>query len=312
MHKSPEQNRDDPRIGLVAEIVEEALGTPATEIVLLVEQGNVNRTYSIATRNGNFILRARFDRNEMRQFICEQQCADLIRKVHDWTPAVVAVGRYGDHCYSIQEEIPGVVASRYPGDMIEVWEQIGQYSKFFHDIRTSGYLFDLFREGPLPEGLWCQRYFDGLGEASSSKLVTRGLLTQGEFESAFEALQPLKNLAFEPTLAHGNLTPKNIMVGPSGKAHIIDWGTCQGHLAIDLDISELFVFGTPPEHVQAYLRGHRLPNDYVEQNFDLIHRLQLVRLFTTANWLCATESSRKNDLANYVAGVKSIVGRLRS
>ena len=303
---------NDPKAEIVREIVKHALGEPAVKTSLVPEQGKVNRAYMVETRNGRFVLRVRFDKDEMRKFRCEKQCADFIRRDHDWTPAVIAIGQYETHCYSFQERVDGTVASQYTGDMIGVWEQIGQYAKYFHGVSTTGYIFDVF-DGELPfDRLWCQPYFDGLKDAEESRLVEKGLMTGEEFGAAVRALEPLKRLQFEPTLAHGNLTPKNIIVDPDGKVHIIDWGSCQGNLAADLDLSELIVFARPLKHIQAYLRGHELPADYLQQRAELLDLFQLVRFFTTANWLCEINSPKEADLASYIAGAKSVTRRLNS
>ena len=303
-------DRRDPKIAAVGEILKEALHEPATTIVPIPEQGNVNAAYFADTRSGNFVVRVRFDREEMRQFEREKRCADLIRADHDWTPAVVAIGRHGNHCFSVQERVQGTVASNYQGNLLDVWEQVGRYSRYFHSIKTPGYLFDLFTEAPDPTGIWCQQYFNGLGRSEDAKLVRQGLISEADFERGLIALEPLKQLKFEPTLAHGNLTLKNIIVDTAGKAHIIDWGTCQGHSAVDLDISELLVFKTPAEALKGYLRGHNLPENYLEQNSELLDRLQLARFFTTAKWLCEIESPRKADLATYLVGARLALKRL--
>jgi fructosamine-3-kinase len=311
MGNGPELTTDVPRAETIRQIVVAALGEPATKVTLIPEQGNVNIAYDVDTRHGSFIVRVRFDRDELHQFLRERRCAELIRAEHDWTPQVLAIGKYEKHSYSIQEKVQGTVASQYKGDMNMIWEQVGRYAEFFHGIQTSGYIYDAFREGPAASGPWCQWYFDYLGEASNSKLITQGLMTQKEFEAALEALAPLKSLEFSPTLAHGNLSPKNLMIDVNHKAYIIDWGTCQGHMGSELDVSELLAFDTPHEHMQAYLRGHKLPADYVEQNQELLERLQLVRCFTSAHWLCETSSQREKSVLRYVEKVRASLRRLR-
>ncbi len=194
--------------------------------------------------------------------------------------------------------------------MTDIWEQVGQYSNYFHGIKVVGYIFDVFNDNPPSDTIWCKSYFDKFGGPALPKLVSTNYMTNRELDFALQALEPLKQLKFEPTLAHGNLTSKNIVVDGSGKAHIIDWGSCQGHLATALDIAELMVFKTPHAHIQAYLRGHQLPSDYLEQNVELLDRLQLARFFITANWLCEIDSPRKGDLANYLSGTRTIMKRL--
>jgi aminoglycoside phosphotransferase (APT) family kinase protein len=299
-----------PRADAIEQIVRTALGESATKIALVPEQGNVNRTYDIETHNGSFIVRVRFDREEIHQFLREKRCAELIRTSHDWTPEIIAIGICEGNSYSVQHKVYGTVASQYHGDMNEIWEQVGRYAQFFHGIKTPGYLYDCFRENSAPEQLWCQWYFDYLGKAENSRLISRGLLSQREFEAALEALSPLKVMKFEPTLAHGNLSPNNIVVDSKGKAHVIDWGTCQGHMGTELDLSELLAFDTPQDHVRAYLRGHGLPADFAEQHQGLLERLRLARCLTSAHWLCEGESQRETSLLRYVERVQAGLRRL--
>lgn len=76
----------------------------------------------------------------MHQFIRERYCADVIRAHYDWTPEVIAIGKFERHCYSIQRKLLGTVASQYNGDITAVWEQVGRYAACFHAIETPGYL----------------------------------------------------------------------------------------------------------------------------------------------------------------------------
>jgi aminoglycoside phosphotransferase (APT) family kinase protein len=302
------------RIDTVREIVSAVLGEASTQIAPVKEQGNVNSAFEVSTGSGEFILRAKFDRRDSEQFLREKRCAELIRATCDWTPKIIAVGEFKEHAYSIQERVVGIVASHYPGNLVEVWEQVGQYAGQFHAIETPGYLRDIFRAQAAPEVSWCQFYSDFLGRADDAQLVAQGFLTHKEFSEALEALQPLRELNFRPTLAHGNLSLKNIIVDRSGKAHIIDWGSCVGHMSIPLDLAELLVFDLPEPQLAAYLRGHDLPVDYVEQNWLLLERLKLVRCFVNAHWLCEARSHRSTDLRMYVEKTKysldSLVGEL--
>lgn len=307
MGSCPDLVTNVPQAETIKQIVFSALGEPATKIALVDEQGNVNKAYDVTTRSGDVIVRVRFDRDEMHQFIRERYCADVIRTQHDWTPEVIAIGKFERHCYSIQRKVLGTVASQYSGDMVTVWEQVGRYAAYFHAIETPGYLNSMLEGQPVSSRTWCQPYFDFLGVAANSKLVAGGLLTTGEFESALSILSSLKDIEFKPTLAHGNLSPKNIIVDSDGKAHIIDWGSCQGHMAKQLDLSELLAFDTPPDHVQAYLRGHGLATNYEEQNRELLERLKLARCFMNAHWLCESDSPRRNDLLRYVERARSSI-----
>jgi fructosamine-3-kinase len=309
MKDEPEITKDIPRDDTIREIVTTALGEPATQVALVREQGNVNVAYDVATRNGNFIVRVRFDRDELGQFLREKRCAELIRAKHDWTPEVIALGRLGGHCYSVQQKVQGIVASQYQGDMGGIWEQVGAYAAFFHEIQTPGYLREVFSDPPS-DASWCKSYFTYLGQAADAQLVARVLLKTDEFESALDALRPLEDLKFKPTLAHGNLFSKNIIVDPNHKAHIIDWGSCEGHISCALDLSELFVLDVPQPHIEAYLRGHGLPCDYAEQNSVLLERLRLVRNFMNAHWLCESRSPREIDLLRYVQNTRKSIQRL--
>lgn len=307
MASSIERINPAPQGEVVRRIVFSALQEPASNITLVEEQGNVNRAYDVMTRSGSVIVRVRFDRDELRQFERERYCADVIRAQYNWTPEVLAIGKFEGHCYSVQRKVFGTVASRYSGDMVAVWEQVGRYAALFHAIETPGYLNAMLGKRPPDPYEWCQPYLDYLGVAEKSKLVADELMTRVEFEAALEIIGSLKNLHFKPTLAHGNLSPKNIIVDSEGTAHIIDWGSCQGHMAELLDLSELLAFETPRAHVQAYLRGHGLPPDYDQRNHQTLECLKLVRCLTNAHWLCDGQSPRRADLLKYVERARSSI-----
>lgn len=291
-------------------IVTEALGESPVRVAPVPVQGNVNRSYEAETLSGSFVVRVRFHRQEISDYLNEKQCAEIVRASHDWTPEIVAVGVCAGHAYSIQRKVSGTVATRYQGDLAEIWEQIGRYARVVHAVKTPGYLYNCFSDVPLSEQPWCQWYFDYLGSADDSLLISRGLLSRGEFEAALHALTPLKDLVFEPTLAHGNITLSNIIVDHAHKAHLIDWGTCQGHMGTELDLAELLLFETPAEHVRAYLRGHGLSDSYIDQHRDVLERLQLGRAFTSAKWLCDRKSTGGLNVLSFIEKIRIGVQRI--
>ena len=75
--------------------------------------------------------------------------------------------------------------------------------------------------------------------------------------------------------------------------------------------AELLTFDTPEEHVRAYLRGHNLPADYVEQNRQLMERLELVRFFTAAQWLSESGPRRELSVREYTDQVRVHVQNYR-
>jgi hypothetical protein len=110
MRNKPEVIINVPQSDTIREIVSIALGESATRVALVPDKGCVNVTYDVETRNGNFIIRVRYDCGELGQFLREKRCAELIRARHDWTPEVMVVGKLGAHSYSVQQKVQGIVA----------------------------------------------------------------------------------------------------------------------------------------------------------------------------------------------------------
>jgi aminoglycoside phosphotransferase (APT) family kinase protein len=298
------------KIQIVSKIILKALNDVPKHISLIQCQGNVNVAYDVNTSRGDYIVRIRFGKADLNQFEREKCCTDIICDAHDWTPKIINIGLLEGNAYSIQKKVPGVVASMYQGDLSKIWEQVGSYCSFFHNIPVCGYLRDAFRVSTRTEGPWCQEYFDQLGSANNARLVQKGILSQEEFQLGLEALQPLASFNFKPTLAHGNISTSNIIVDYGGKAHLIDWGSCVGHMAIELDLSELLVFNIPQEHIQAYLKGHNLPNNFIELNLELLERLKLARCFINAHWLCESNSSRIEAMNQYIQKTRECIAML--
>lgn len=294
----PDQ-RHDIELRMARELAENVLADSPREVNLLGSQGNVNRTFEVVSDGRELILRVRFNQNDTRQFYSEQRCAELIGEQGcDWTPKVLQVGFQNNHSYSIQEKVSGTVGSAYNGDLCDVWEQVGRYASVFHQFEVPSYLYNIF-EAVHEQSPWCQGYFDYLGGCDNSILVKQGILTPDQFQQALAGLEPLLDLKFAPTLAHGNLSLHNLVVADDGKVHIIDWGTCQGHLAEQLDLAELLVFDVPEIHIASYLKGHNLPDAYIQSNELLLERLKLARVITSANWL-ASMGKRELDLHKYI------------
>jgi len=105
MRNSLRNITDVVRAETIKQIVFTALWEPATKATLIPEQGNVNVAYDVESRNGSVIVRVRFGRHDLNQYVRERRCAELIRAEHDWTPQVLAIGTYEDHSYSVREKV---------------------------------------------------------------------------------------------------------------------------------------------------------------------------------------------------------------
>ena len=102
-------------------------------------------------------------------------------------------------------------------------------------------------------------------------------LTSADRSRATKLLDHLEDFLIEPkapSLLHGDLWSGNVMVGPDGKAMLIDPAAYVGHAEADIAMTELFG-GFSPDFYQAYKEANPLEPGY-EKRRDLYNLYQLL------------------------------------
>jgi len=298
---------------IVREALEDGLSARPTAVREVTHQGRINHSFDIATSEGDFILRLKLncEGTGVTEHQREKGCADLVCERCDGTPEIISVGNIGPHSYSFQRKIDGIRGVEYTGDLRPVWYQIGEYAAEFHQIEVPGYNYDVFGNNPTsPDKPWCQWYFDYLTDPNESKLSSSGTLTPAEFQKAIGVIESIVPWEFTPHLCHSDLKKENIIVTSQGKAYIIDWGAAQGHMALSMELAELFKSDIPQEHIEAFCMGRGISPKYLSENAREIDTLQLVRVLLASEWASRSMPNTDPLFKSYVRKLQELLTRI--
>ena len=231
--------------------------------------GQANEVYSVTTAAGSdLILRVGW-RPDPR-FETEAAVIGVVRRGGIPAPEVVAVGRLqeedGPTGYILEERLSGVMLRDLVlagGELEPVLGELGELVAGIHQIGVQGYgnlspdltashstcsqwFVDMFVERHLPGVIGALE-----GDAGAEHLVRRATELMTEQRSALDAC-PAR-------LAHGDVSPTNVLVDGGRVTGIVDWESAKGApQANDLAwwTSGTVSLARPPD-VELLLRGYR-------------------------------------------------------
>ena len=205
-------------------------------------------------------------------------------------PEVLACGTEGASSFLLLEWVDR--SAPLPG----FWEDFGQRLAQMHSADT-GSLFGSTQQfgfpgdnfiGSTPQineprDSWVAFFRDCRLAPQFRMAFDAGLLDPSVRQDADRLLGRLDKLLVEPdapSLLHGDLWGGNYMVGPDGKAMLIDPAAYVGHREADLAMTELFG-GFAPAFYEAYRVAAPLQPGYEERRdlYNLYHLLNHLNLF---------------------------------
>ena len=223
----------------------------------------------------------------------EERAMVLARAAGVPVPEVRHVG-YGiiPFSYSILEFLPGQLATEYDGPLEQVWEQVGRYAAMINAIELERYGFNIDDLDPA-ERLhqdW-RTFLDACAQRFDLDLMTRhGVIRDDDAHSFKERFECLGELVVKPTLVHGDLLLRNILVDAGGQiTGLLDWGNAASLVAPYFEFAQLFLGMETPEqaqfqrnYLQSFLRGYGLSRQaYADVERDIV-TVQLAYLLALA------------------------------
>jgi aminoglycoside phosphotransferase (APT) family kinase protein len=208
----------------VAAIVEHHFGTPARRIVR-ASGGLTNLVYKVDHAEGPLVVRLNPAPDKIGEFIKEQWATGRARAAGVPTPEVLEVGNsIGSFPYMIARRVDGEPAPRHPA-RVRIVRELGRLGALVNAIPTDGWgaTFDwshnrLSRNeswGAFLERELCLDQRIGTLERLAALDAPRARRLRG----ALRALSDQR-----PSLAHGDLRLKNLMVDTEGEVvALIDW-----------------------------------------------------------------------------------------
>ncbi|HKP70865.1 MAG TPA: aminoglycoside phosphotransferase family protein [Pyrinomonadaceae bacterium] len=220
--------------------------------------GLSNYVFGVKHAEGDFIVRISPDQSRLNAFIKEHWCERVARQAGIPTAEILETGfSVIPFPYVIARSVKGIDGTHHP-EREKIVRELGSLAAKINSIRTKGFgeTFDwsnneLSRnrtfKGYLVDEYRCEARIEDLERSKLFPLPT--------IKSLKRICRDMRTLKTRPTLSHGDLRLKNVLVDEAGKiVAIIDWEKATSNIAphwelslalhdLDIDTQQEFVEG---------------------------------------------------------------------
>ena len=277
---------------LAKQIVEHHFGQPPTRIVYK-RSGLSNNVFVVNHVEGQFVVRISPEPEKMEAFKKELWTTQKVREAGVPSPEVLAVGNIGSEPYMISRRVTGAEATHHPrrGHIVN---EMGRYAQIINSIRTTnfGSNFDWTTNGPQ-HSRW-DEYLDNEWQIEQRL----GVFTQHQILSS-QQIQKLRNIiddtrtmSFEPSLNHGDLRLKNVIVDDDGEiAAILDWEECLSTIAPQWELS-ISLHDLSIDEKDLFIEGYGLNSEQVQEMSPLIKAFNIINYSNAIEHAAATDDHK--------------------
>lgn len=192
--------------------------------------GLTNFVFIVSHAEGELVVRLSPDAAKLNNYIKEQWAIQKVRELKVPTPDILEVGNeVVPHPYMISRKVEGTEATFHPQRM-DILRELGKYGALINSIRTTGFggTFDWSKNQLSKNDSW-DDFLDrelSLGHRIEV-LEDQKILSKEQTKKIAATLRGVGKLSMRPTLNHGDLRLKNVLVNEKGAiTAIIDWENC--------------------------------------------------------------------------------------
>ncbi len=283
--------------GLAKEIVEHHFGQPPARIVYK-RSGLSNYVFVVNHVEGQFVVRISPEPEKSAAFLKELWATQKAREAGVPSPEVLAVGNIGSEPYMITRRVTGSEASHHPRRS-QIVQEIGRYAQIINSIRTTnfGSNFDWTTNGPQPS-TWTE-YLDNEWQVERrlDVFTQHKILSSQQVHKLRKIIDNTRTMRVEPSLNHGDLRVKNVIVDDDGEiAAIIDWEECLSTIAPQWELS-ISLHDLSIDEKDLFIEGYGLDLNQVQEMSPLIKAFNIVNYSNAIAQ--AAETGDNNSLAEF-------------
>jgi len=299
-----------------------ALPGSVLSIVPISGLGMVNRVFRVTCSNVELILRMRESTEALQEFCKEAWCMREAKRIGIPSPEALAAGLEGETAYLIETSISGTNGSLLPALRTPLWEALGRMARLIERFPATGFGLEFDADAEQDSSIAsnsdsgsisCLNPIPGRGRFRNSftptwdahirynldalcdgdRLLGLGVYLPHQAESIRDAFSCLL-AGFETGrlrlgLLHGDLSPRNVMVGTDETIHLIDWGCALVHAVPHYGLACLLRSrledGSVSETDEASFRaGYGLDVDAYEAMVRDIQCIALLDAFDKLRW----------------------------
>jgi aminoglycoside phosphotransferase (APT) family kinase protein len=262
---------------MVREVIAHHLGAgPAT--IVNKPSGLSNFVYEVTHPEGEFVVRLGLAPSKLDFFLKERWAVAKVREAGIPTAEVLEVGaEVVPYPYMIARRAGEYEATHHP-DRLRIVREMGRYAALINAIPTTGFGYHFDWAGGLPRSdTWSHFLREELDvEGKLAALERHRMLSRAQMARLRSTLAEIERWSFRPSLNHGDLRLKNVMVDSAGQiAAIIDWERCTSNRAPHWELS-LALHDLSIDEKQEFLAGYGLSEEQVAEVAPVVKAFNLL------------------------------------
>jgi len=235
--------------------------------------GLTNFVFEAHCKREKYIIRIGSSSEKLHDFTKEQWAVEQAKEKGVPVAEILEVGnKIIDKPYMLQHKLDGEEAPNHP-ERLTILRELGAYAKTIHSIKTNNYgeVFDWSKNRLSKNNTW-KSYLQGEWKVPDriKMLQKSGLLNRERLGKLKAAIKKVEQWNFPPSLNHGDLRLKNVIVNEKGKIlAIIDWDNCTSHIAPYWDFS-IALHDLSIDGKQQFLDGYGITaKKYIEMEYGI-------------------------------------------
>jgi aminoglycoside phosphotransferase (APT) family kinase protein len=239
------------------------------QAVQRIHGGVTNHVFEARIGSEDLVLRISQKPPKLQKFMKEQWAVSAARKNNVPTPQILEVSNDVIGLpYMVSRKVVGQSAGTMGHSRTAVLRELGEYAAQINAIRTHdfGHIFDWSPNKLSRHRTWKEYLDNELHVAERLEIFRRtGILLPANLKKLRRQLQLMRGWNRSPTLSHGDMRLKNVMLNERQKiVAILDWENCTSNVAPCWELS-IALHDLTMDEKQSFLDGYGLAlKDYVQ------------------------------------------------
>jgi len=235
--------------------------------------GLTNFVFEVQCKAEKYIVRIARSPEKLNDYIKEQWAVEQAKEKGVPVAEILEVGiKTIGVPYMLQQKLDGEEAANHP-ERLTILNEVGVYAKMIHSIKTNNYgeVFDWSKNLLSKNNRWQNYLHEEWKVPERMKMLQKsGLFDKQRFTKLQAAIRKIEKWNFPPSLNHGDLRLKNVIVNEKGKIlAIIDWENCISHIAPYWDLS-IALHDLSIDGKQQFLDGYGiLTKEYIKMDYGI-------------------------------------------